>query len=194
MIYIKSKAFIKVISMSDVDSKIQEILDKESIRDLVHLYCRAADRHDHELMRELYHEDAYDDHGSFFKGKAMEFIDMLPEIQKSMGILHHNVTTHNIKLMGEKAEGETYIIAFHQVLGDTGNFDVLIGGRYFDEYEKRNGLWKFSSRAVDADWAYVNDPSQVNLNHSMIEGANVGTPNDMDPSYKYLKSLERGKR
>ena len=194
MIYIKSKAFIKVISMSDVDSKIQEILDKESIRDLVHLYCRAADRHDHELMRQLYHEDAYDDHGSFFKGKAMEFIDMLPEIQKSMGILHHNVTTHNIKLMGEKAEGETYIIAFHQVLGDTGNFDVLIGGRYFDEYEKRNGVWKFSSRAVDADWAYVNDPSQVNLNHSMIEGANVGTPNDMDPSYKYLKSLERGKR
>ena len=46
----------------------------------------------------------------------MEFIDILPEIQKSMGILHHNVTTHNIKWMGEKAEGETYIIAFHQVL------------------------------------------------------------------------------
>ena len=180
--------------MSDVDSKIQEILDKECIRDLVHLYCRAADRHDHELMRELYHEDAYDDHGSFFKGKAMEFIDMLPEIQKSMGILHHNVTTHNIKLMGKKAEGETYIIAFHQVLGDTGNFDVLIGGRYFDEYEKRNGIWKFSSRAVDADWAYVNDPSQVNFNHPMIEGANVGTSNDKDPSYRYLKSLERGKR
>ena len=140
--------------MSDIDSKIQEILDKESIRDLVHLYCRAADRHDHVLMRELYHEDAYDDHGSFFKGKAMEFIDMLPEIQKSMGILHHNVTTHNIKLMGDKAEGETYIIAFHQVLAETGNFDVLIGGRYFDEYQKREGLWKFSSRAVDADWAY----------------------------------------
>ena len=46
--------------MSDIDSKIQEVLDKESIRELVHLYCRAADRHDHELMRELYHEDAYD--------------------------------------------------------------------------------------------------------------------------------------
>jgi hypothetical protein len=180
--------------MSEVSGKIQEILDKESIRDLVHIYCRAADRHDHELMRTLYHEDAHDDHGSFFKGKAMEFIDLLPEIQKSMGILHHNVTTHNIHLKGNKAEGETYILAFHQVLTDDQQFDVLIGGRYFDEYEKRNGTWKFSSRAVDADWAYVNDPSKVNLSHPMIEGANIGTPNSQDPSYKYLKSFKRGQR
>ena len=180
--------------MSEVNGKIQEILDKESIRDLVHIYCRAADRHDHELMRTLYHEDAHDDHGSFFKGKAMEFIDLLPEIQKSMGILHHNVTTHNIHLKGNKAEGETYILAFHQVLRDDQQFDVLIGGRYFDEYEKRNGIWKFSSRAVDADWAYVNDPSKVNLVHPMIEGANIGTPNSQDPSYKYLKSFKRGQR
>ena len=71
--------------MSDLDSKIQEILDKESIRELVYTFCRAADRHDNKLLRSLYHEDAYDDHGSFFKGKAMEFIDLLPEIQKSMG-------------------------------------------------------------------------------------------------------------
>ena len=180
--------------MSEVDSKIQEILDKESIRELVCTYCRAADRHDNELMRSLYHEDAYDDHGSFFKGKAMEFLDLLPEIQKSMGILHHNVTTHNIKLSGAKAEGETYIIAFHQVLTEEGNYDVLIGGRYFDEYEKRNDVWKFSSRAVDADWVYVNDPSQVNLTHPMIEGADIGSPNEEDPSYQRLKLFKRGIR
>jgi hypothetical protein len=180
--------------MSEVDSKIQGILDKESIRELVCTYCRAADRHDNELMRSLYHEDAYDDHGSFFKGKAMEFLDLLPEIQKSMGILHHNVTTHNIKLSGAKAEGETYIIAFHQVLTEEGNYDVLIGGRYFDEYEKRNDVWKFSSRAVDADWVYVNDPSQVNLTHPMIEGADIGSPNKEDPSYQRLKLFKRGIR
>ena len=180
--------------MSEVDSKIQGILDKESIRELVCTYCRAADRHDNELMRSLYHEDAYDDHGSFFKGRAMEFLDLLPEIQKSMGILHHNVTTHNIKLSGTKAEGETYIIAFHQVLTEEGNYDVLIGGRYFDEYEKRNDVWKFSSRAVDADWVYVNDPSQVNLTHPMIEGADIGSPNKEDPSYQRLKLFKRGIR
>tara|TARA_B100000676_G_scaffold311044_1_gene379545 strand:+ start:1088 stop:1630 length:543 start_codon:yes stop_codon:yes gene_type:complete len=180
--------------MNHINTKIQEIIDKDAIRELVNLYCRAADRHDNELMRTLYHEDAFDDHGSFFKGKAMEFIDMLPEIQKPMGILHHNVTTHNIKLNGAYAEGETYIIAFHQVLSDSGNYDVLIGGRYFDEYEKRDDIWKFSSRAVDADWAYVADPSKVNLTHPMIEGANIGTPNSKDPSYNYLKNFKRGER
>ena len=180
--------------MNDINTKIQEIIDKDAIRELVNIYCRAADRHDNVLMRSLYHEDAFDDHGSFFKGKAMEFIDMLPEIQKPMSILHHNVTTHNIKLDGVRAEGETYIIAFHQVLSDSGNYDVLIGGRYFDEYEKREGIWKFSSRAVDADWAYVADPSKVNLSHPMIEGANIGASDSSDPSYVYLKNFKMGER
>jgi len=48
---------------------------------------------------------AHDDHGSFFKGPAMEFIDMLPEIQAPMEILHHNITSINIALDGDKAEG-----------------------------------------------------------------------------------------
>ena len=81
---------------SDMQNELKKLLDKEAIRELVQIYCRAADRHDHVLMRSLYHEDAYDDHGNFFKGPAMEFIDMLPDIQKAMAILHHNVTTHNI--------------------------------------------------------------------------------------------------
>ena len=179
--------------MNDKDNKIQELIDKESIRELVNLYCRAADRHDHVLMRSLYHEDATDDHGSFFKGKAMDFIDMLPDIQKNMGILHHNVTTHNIKMIDENnADGETYIIAFHQVLSEPENFDVLIGGRYFDQYQKRDGIWKFLSRAVDADWVYVSDPSKVNLNHPMIKGAHIGVPGNKDPLFKILKSAVWG--
>ena len=179
--------------MNDINTKIQEIIDKDAIRDLVATYCRAADRHDNELMRSLYHEDAYDDHGSFFKGKAMEFIDMLPEIQKPMSILHHNVTTHNIKLNGAYAEGETYIIAFHQVQSDSGDYDVLIGGRYFDQYQKRDGIWKFLSRAVDADLVYVSDPSKVNLDHPMIKGAHIGVPGNKDPLFKILKSAVWGK-
>ncbi len=173
---------------------VQALLDKEAIRELVHTYCRAADRHDHELMRTLYHEDAIDDHGSFFKGLAMKFIDRLPQIQAPMEILHHNVTTHNIELYGDRAEGETYILAFHKVKGEQGVFDLLIGGRYFDKYEKRGGTWKFAHRAVVADWANLHDPSIVNLDNPIIEGSHIGRPGPADPSYGFFDGFRRGAR
>lgn len=174
--------------------ELRALLDREAIRELVQVYCRAADRHDHELMRSLYHEDAIDDHGAFFKGLAMEFIDRLPQIQAPMEILHHNVTTHNIELDGDNAEGETYILAFHKVATDTGSLDLLIGGRYFDKYQKRNGRWKFAHRAVVADWANLHNPSIVSLDNPMIDGAYIGRPGIADPSYDFFTGFRRGAR
>jgi hypothetical protein len=129
------------------EQQLDELLDKQAIHELVHAYCNAADRHDHEKMRALYHEDAIDEHGHFARGLAHEFIDKLPQIQAPMAILHHNVTTVNLVLDGTHAEGEVYVIAFHQVRDGERFYDVLIGGRYFDKYEKRAGAWKFSHRS-----------------------------------------------
>jgi len=177
-----------------MSEEIQRLLDLEAIRNLVHIYCRAVDRHDHALMRSLYHEDALDDHGSFFKGLAMEFIDKLPEIQAPMEILHHNTTTHNIELHGNTAEGEVYVLAFHRVATDSGSIDLIIGGRYLDKYEKRDGIWKFSHRAGLAAWANVQDPSVVDMAHPLVTGALIGRPGEQDPSYAFFAGFTRGKR
>jgi len=137
------------------DEKIDAMLDKHEITDLLYAYCNAADRHDHVKMRSLYHEDAWDDHGSFFKGPAMEFIDMLPEIQAPMEI---------------------------------------VGGRYFDKYEKRDGVWKFSLRAAGADWAYYNSPSQTAMDHPMIAATHIATPGPSDPSYGFFDHMKFGQK
>src|SRR3546814_1305980 len=55
-------------------------------------------------MRALYHDDAIDEHGKFAKGPASEFLNKLPEIQAPMAVLHHNVTTINLKLDGVRAD------------------------------------------------------------------------------------------
>ncbi len=176
---------------------IQTLLDKEAIRTLVLKYSRAADRHDDVAMRQLYHEDAKDDHGSYFSGLAMEFIDRLPEIQKPFTILHHNVTTHNIELDPNNpnfAEGEVYILAMHQAQTPDGQLmDFIIGGRYLDKYEKRNGDWKFSHRAILADWCKAAMPSDITLSDDIIAGALIGKPGEADPSYKFFRLFQRGK-
>lgn len=176
------------------EQQLDELLDREAIRELIMAYCNAADRHDHVRMRALYHEDAIDDHGHFACGPAMDFIDKLPEIQAGMAILHHNVTTVNLKLDGDRAEGEVYILAFHKVKDEHDGYDVLIGGRYFDKYEKRGGVWKFSHRAIVADWAYPTSPSAVRLDHPFLAGAHIGKPGRDDPSYAFFSLLKRGER
>lgn len=176
------------------DQLLDELLDRQAITDLVHTYARAADRHDHELMRSLYHPDAIDEHGHFFTGPAMDFIDRLPEIQKDMLTLHHNITSVILRLDGDRAEGEVYLLAMHQAQTPGGVIDVLIGGRYFDRYEKRAGAWKFAHRAVVADWAYVAEPSAIRMDHPFLAGALVGRPGPSDPSYAFFERLGRGQR
>lgn len=174
------------------EARLQDLLDREEIRALVHAYCNAADRHDHEKMRTLYHPDATDDHGAMFSGPAMEFVDRLPEIQASMEILHHNVTTMNLAIEGDYAEGEVYLLALHRARTPEGPIDVLVGGRYFDKYERRGGVWKFLHRVIVADWANVHDPSIIDLDHPFLDGAKIGRPGTADPSYGFFRLLTRG--
>lgn len=171
---------------------LQELIDREAIRTLIYAYCNAADRHDHDKMRSLYHPDAIDDHGHMSSGPAMDFIDRLPEIQAAMEILHHNVTTINLAIDGDYAEGEVYLLALHRVKGADGPFDVLVGGRYFDKYERRDGRWKFAHRAIVADWANIHTPSIVDLHHPFLTGAHIGKPGPADPSYAFFRLLGRG--
>ncbi len=184
------------------ETLLAALIAKDAIRDLVMAYARAADRKDNALMRTLYHPDAVEDHGAFFQGLAHDFIDRLPEIQAPIDILQHHVTSHSIVVDGDRAEGEVYVLAMHRVQrgGETvaghhsgdAAFDVLVGGRYLDGYECRDGVWKFSRRAIVADWAHVWDPSIIALDHAMVKGSLIGQPGPDDPSYRLLGLLPRG--
>ena len=85
------------------------------------------------------------------------------------------------------------MLAYHKVATDHEPLDLLLGGRSLDQYRKRDGRWKFSRRAVLADWATVNQPSQVDLEHPMVQGSHIGCPGEGDPSYDFFRLLTRGK-
>ncbi len=170
------------------------MLARDELHQLVNAYCRAVDRADYEALRRLYHPDATEAHGSFSTGGVEQFIAQLQAAEPYVLVSQHNITTTNFVVEGDlngsaeggTARGEIYCLVFHTFTGPKDDIDVIIGGRYLDEYTKHEGTWKFSRRTIVADWAYQNDPSQVNFGHPSTRGSLRGKPGQADPSIGLL--------
>lgn len=165
------------------------MLDEFQLRKLVHRYCRAVDRGDDAQLRSLYHHDAQDHHGAFSTGSTEDFFSQLAAARPYIKSMQHNVTTVNFAVSGEHAEGEVYTIATHTFRAGDHDVDVVIGGRYLDKYEKRDGTWKFTERTIVTDWAHVNDPSTLDLSHPITRDTPRGAPDTDDPSHQFFSLL-----
>ncbi len=164
------------------EAKLTLMLARDELHQLVTAYCRAVDRADYDVLRGLYHPDATDSHGSFSTGGVEQFIAQLQAAEPYVRVSQHNVTTTNFTIEGDMARGEIYCLVFHTFAGPEHDVDVIIGGRYLDEYTKHNGSWKFSRRTIVADWAYQNDPTRVDFGHPSTRGSLRGKPGQADPS------------
>ncbi|MDT5296926.1 MAG: hypothetical protein QOG79_168 [Mycobacterium sp.] len=175
--------------MAPSEALMQEMLDEFQLRKLVHRYCRAVDRGDLVQLRDLYHDDAEDGHGAFSDGTADDFLRELAAARPHIRSMQHNVTTVNFAIDGDTAEGEIYTVATHTFGAGDRDVDVMVGGRYLDKYEKRSGTWKILVRKIVTDWAHVNDPSSVNLSHTITRDTPRGAPDANDPSFQFFSLL-----
>ncbi len=177
-----------------MDPALQEMLDEHALRKLVHAYCRAVDRGDIAALRELYHHDAVDAHGAFSTGSVEGFFEQLVASRPYLRAMAHNITTVNFAIDGNAAEGEIYNIAVHTLAGKERDIDLIIGGRYLDKYEKRDGVWKLIERTIVTDWARVSDPSSMDMGHPITADTLKGTLDESDPSYQFfsLLTMRRG--
>ncbi|OBA75671.1 DUF4440 domain-containing protein [Mycobacterium sp. 1554424.7] len=164
------------------EAKLELMLARDELHQLVTAYCRAVDRADYDALRSLYHPDATDSHGSFSTGGVEQFITQLRAAEPYVRVSQHNVTTTNFVIEGDKGRGEIYCLVFHTFAGPEHDIDVIIGGRYLDQYLKHDGSWKFSQRTIVADWAYQKDPSEVDFGHPSTRGSLRGQPGQADPS------------
>jgi hypothetical protein len=171
------------------DSLVQDMADEFALSKLVHSYCRAVDRGDFATLGKLYHDDAVDAHGTISSGGVDSFLGTLRASRPHIRAMQHNVTTANFAIDGDIAEGEIYTIAMHTFGAGDRDVDVVIGGRYLDKYEKRDGAWKIAERTIVTDWATVNDPSTLDLSHPITAGTLKGSLGDDDPSHQFFTLL-----
>jgi hypothetical protein len=133
-----------------IDEKaLQRLLDKEEIREALLRYTRGVDRHDTALAVSAYHPDASDDHGAYIGGVEGVIRHANTVHTQSWDIHHHFITNETIELEGDTAHAETYFLA--TLRRKTGVID-LVGGRYIDRLERRDGRWAIADRACLVEW------------------------------------------
>jgi hypothetical protein len=169
---------------------LQEVIDKQSLHELVLRYCRCCDRRDFVQLRALYHDDAIDDHGSMFRGSPDEYVAWLPGVMANFEATVHSIVNALFIVEGDAAQGEIYTVAYHRTHPPQAQ-EIVIGGRYLDHYERRAGAWKFKERALALDWCRLDKVDPVAC-REFAAGAAPGRPDGADPSYLALSYFGRG--
>lgn len=172
------------------DGTLRNLLVKDRLHELEMAYCRGVDRRDPELLRSIFFDDAIEEHGDMYRGKAVDFVDwvyrdFLPQYE----ITAHYVLNEWYRVEGDRAEGETHRLSYHrQRKADT--VETVAACRTFNRYECRNGHWRIAYRGVVRDWI-----TQRPVDDSLYQGKFTmapSRPDQTDESYRVLTMFPRG--
>jgi hypothetical protein len=137
---------------------IDDLVAHQEIRDVLIRYTRGIDRRDRELVRSCYHPDAHDDHGPF-KGSVDDFLDWLEAMHAYFASTMHFIGNQLVEVRGDVADAESYCVAYHRraAVGREPAYDLVIGLRYVDRLERRDGEWRIADRLCVFDWTRRDD-------------------------------------
>lgn len=137
---------------------LEELSAREEIRETLVRYTRGVDRNDLNLVRSVFHEDAFIQFPeSLHQGSLDGFINFaqneFPRFQRT----RHAITNTLIEFDGpDVAYVDTYLHADHQ--GTEAHHwksaVIELWARYLDRFERRDGVWKIARRELVVDWMY----------------------------------------
>jgi len=168
------------------DVTIETIVDRAQILDCLHRYTRGMDRLDRELARSAYHDDAIDDHGGFV-ATVEDFLDWAFDYHAKQIRHQHYVSNHSVELDGDTAHTETYY-TFVGTDRDVTKPVEIVGGRYVDRFERRDGRWAIAARVCVEEWRVL-VPSALSNRLAAIVGRGVTRDRD-DVSYRRPLTVE----
>lgn len=139
----------------DMSRMVQELWDREQIRQCLVRYARGVDRFDKALVLSAFHADAMDEHGKFVGGPE-EFVEWAFAQHGKAHLSHqHLLLNHSCEFDGDTAYAETYFI--FAGMNREGKPLVMNAGRYIDRVEKRAGVWKIAYRICLRDWGLMDE-------------------------------------
>jgi hypothetical protein len=141
---------------SSNDELLIELRAEREIARVIAQCARASDRKDLPMMRSCYHDDAVDNHG-LFNGPVDDYFRWAGHHHEQFAMFMHLLGAPVIEVRGESAYAETYCIVAQSLKPQpVYNGQVapltLVGCRYLDHFQRREGAWKILERNVVFEW------------------------------------------
>lgn len=172
--------------MSTISPQMQATIDRMDIMQVLARHSHGVDRCDAEVLRSCYWDDATVDYAGS-SGGAHEVVTNIATNLRNMERTLHSIGNILIDVNGDAAKSQTYCTAYHLVDGPNGKpYDMVVGGRYLDTWEKRNGEWKMSHRLYVMDWDQ-NMPATRATDGMLANIKTRGARSPDDPWYSWIK-------
>ncbi|MBU7580484.1 MAG: nuclear transport factor 2 family protein [Porphyrobacter sp.] len=132
---------------------VQQLLDRQAIADVLQRYSRTLDWLDDAGQAGCFWLDAPIDYG-FFTGSAADFIPVVMAIERASQRRWHFLSAPSIAFHApNRASVECYGFATGIRCQQDGTWSGgLYGGRYLDEFARRDGEWRIAARRYIMDW------------------------------------------
>ena len=156
---------------------------KLAITDALTRYCRGIDRCDFDALKSAFWPDAIVNYGQADQN-AWTWGEATLNALRTMERTQHAISNILIDVAGDRATGETYCRAYHEVKTDDGAIEMMVGGRYLDRFEKRGREWRIARRQYVMDFNQ-NGPSTSQWTTGIYAGLKtVAARAPEDPLYR----------
>ena len=170
------------------ERRLQLLLDKQDIYELMCRYCRGVDRMDKELTLSCFWPGAIDVHvgkNGVYHGTVEEFLDAEWESWKVFTASQHHLCNHLCEVDGDQALAETYQFSLYwRAPGDDPMLNMFNSNRYIDQFERRDGEWRISRRELYRNFSFGIQPQGFPTKEN---GWPMLSQDRDDPAYRTLK-------
>jgi hypothetical protein len=140
--------------------------DRQSIADLMTGWIH-RDLAEWDSLRELFHPDGTIEI-TWFEGSAGAFVDGSMRMGRSDLRTKHVVSAPMVAFNRNKALAETNAVVVCENVSL--NLGCSAHARFYDQVEKRNGIWKIVNRQSIYDFSYFTFPQgAIEIDHNMVE-------------------------
>lgn len=133
----------------------QQLADLATIRELACRYAQSVDRHNWQLMRELFSADStmLVPHLELDMQGIDAIVAGIEPIKDMFKRTLHCVMNQTVEFSDNGATAETYCVANHIYDDEQGvERKMDMGIRYQDELVQENGEWRIKKRTLNLDW------------------------------------------